>query len=231
MDGTGDCFGAATNEHAERDHEMRAALFGIQAVARALHEHRDRLPSADIDQLALTIESEARRLQLMLEPPAKRHTAFDLSEAILPAIIMISALGVVVRNTVPIGTWVNGCREDTAQAVLALLNNARIHARTEVDVRLELHPGSTTLYIEDRGLGIPPTAGRGRFKRGRSGAGSSGSGLGLFIAQRLMVDQGGSLSVGPRVGGGASCTLHLPTSTSGLLAEQPQVALHPAGVR
>ncbi|HZX53781.1 MAG TPA: HAMP domain-containing sensor histidine kinase [Ilumatobacteraceae bacterium] len=231
MDGTGDCFGAATNEHAERDHEMRAALFGIQAVARALHEHRDRLPSADIDQLALTIESEARRLQLMLAPPGKRQTTFDLGEAILPAIVMISALGVVVRNAVPIGTWVKGRREDTAQVVLALLNNARIHAGTDVDVRVESQAGLTTLYIEDRGPGIRRPAGRDKFKRGRPGAGSPGSGLGLFIAQRLMVEQGGSLTVGSRVGGGASCTLHLPTSTSGLLAEQPQVAARPAGVR
>ena len=101
MDGTGR-FGA--DELMERDHELRAALFGIQAVARALHEHRDRLPSADIDQLALAIESEARRLQLMFEPRAKQHTVFDLTDAILPAIIMTSALGVVVRNTVPTGT-------------------------------------------------------------------------------------------------------------------------------
>src|SRR3954463_5222824 len=158
MDGTGGCFGAATHEHAERDHEMRAALFGIQAVARALHEHRDRLPSADIDQLALAIESEARRLQLMFEPPDKKHIVFDLADAITPAIIMTSALGVVVRNTVAAGTWVEGSREHTAQVVLALLDNARVHAHSEVDIRVTSRQGLTTLYIEDRGVGITSTA-------------------------------------------------------------------------
>jgi signal transduction histidine kinase len=208
----------------ERDHEMRAALFGIQAVARALHEHRDHLPSADIDQLALAIESEARRLQLMFEPPAEQRTVFDLTDAILPAIIMTSALGVVVQNTVPTGTLVEGSRELTAQVVLALLDNARVHARSEVDVRATSRKGFTTLYIEDRGIGIPTAAGEPVFKRGRPGAGSSGSGFGLYIARRLMEEQGGSLTVARRPGGGASFGLHLPTSVDRSFEELPQVA-------
>src|SRR5881398_3016766 len=110
MEDRGVCFGAAMDELAERDHEIRAALFGIQAVARALYETRDRLRSADVDQLALAIESEVRRLNLMLDPRVKQTTVFDLGDAILPAIIMVSALGVVVRNTVPVGTWVRGHR-------------------------------------------------------------------------------------------------------------------------
>lgn len=227
MDG---CFGAGTNELMERDHELRAALFGIEAVAGALHAHRDRLPSADIDQLALAIESEARRLQLMLEPRANQRTIFDLADAILPAIIMTSALGLVVRNTVPTGTWVQGCREDTAQVVLALLDNARVHAGpSEVDVRVAMRGGMTTLHIEDRGQGI--TRGQAMFKRGRPGEQSSGSGLGLFIARRLMVDQAGSLTMTPRPGGGASFALRLPTSPSGSSHERSRVALHPAVVR
>jgi signal transduction histidine kinase len=214
----------------ERDHEMRAALFGIQAVARALHEHRDRLPSADIDQLALAIESEARRLQLMFEPPAKQHTVFDLTDAILPAIIMTSALGVVVRNTVPTGTRVEGSRELTAQVVLALLDNARVHARSEVDVRATSREGFTTLYIEDRGLGIPAAAGEPAFERGRRGAESSGSGLGLYIARRLTEEQGGSLTVARRPGGGSSFGLHLPTATDGSFEQLPQAARRHAAV-
>jgi len=228
LNGSGSCFNA--DELMERDHEMRAALFGIQAVARALHEHRDRLPSADIDQLALAIESEARRLQLMFEPPAKKHIVFDLADAITPAIIMTSALGVVVRNTVAAGTWVEGSREHTAQVVLALLDNARVHAHSEVDIRVTSRQGLTTLYIEDRGVGITSTAGQATFERGRPGADSSGSGLGLFIARRLMEDQGGSLTVARRAGGGTSFGLHLaaPMSESSEdlsgVARQPVVA-------
>jgi len=231
MEGTGVSFSAATDELAERDHEMRAALFGIQAVARALYESRDRLRSADVDQLALAIESEVRRLHLMLEPRPKQTTVFDLGDAILPAIIMVSALGVVVRNTVPVGTWVRGNREDTAQVVLAVLDNARIHAQSEIDVSVRSRGGFSRLWIEDRGPGMPPTTRRAMFKRGRHSAQSPGSGLGLFIGERLMAEQGGLLSAAPRPGGGTPFVLQLPTEIVSSSEEHPQVVTQPAAVR
>ena len=161
MDRTGRYRGAGTDELLERDHELRAALFGIEAVAAALNEQRDRLPSGDVDQLALAIESEARRLRLMLAPQAKQRTTFDLAEAIRPAILMTRSLGVVVRDAVPTGMWVQGCRDDTAQVVLALLDNARVHAApSAVDVRATLRGGTTTLYVEDRGPGITRIGGQ-----------------------------------------------------------------------
>jgi signal transduction histidine kinase len=212
------------HELLERDHELRASLFGIEAVALALNEQRDRLPSGDVDQLALAIASEARRLRLMLAPRAKQRTAFDLAEAIRPAILMARSLGVVVREAVPAGTCVQGCRDDTAQVVLALLDNARVHAApSEVDIRATSRAGTTTLYVEDRGPGITGDGGQAMFERGRPGA--HGSGLGLFIARRLMVELGGSLRVDPRPGGGASFALSLPSSSSGSTERLPAVAL------
>jgi signal transduction histidine kinase len=235
---------AGTDEHLERDHELRASLFGIEAVAVALNEQRDRLATGDVDQLALAIASEARRLLLMLAPPARQRTAFDLAEAIRPAILMTRSMGVVVRDAVPAGMWVKGCRDDVAQAVFALLDNARVHAApSAVDVRATSHEGTTTLYVEDRGPGIVgigglPTAKRGRprasssgSKRGRPRASSSGSGLGLIIARRLMFDQEGSLTVDPRPGGGASFALGLPSSLSASSKRLPRVGARPAVVR
>src|SRR5258706_14839765 len=103
----------------ERDHELRSSLCGIEAVATALCEQRDRLPSEDVDQLALAIASEARRLRLMLSPLPKQHTSFDLAEAIRPAILITRSLGVVVRDAVPAGMLVHGCRDDVAEVALA----------------------------------------------------------------------------------------------------------------
>ena len=214
MSRSGGYCAAGTDEHLERDHELRASLFGIEAVAVALNEQRDRLATGDVDQLALAIASEARRLLLMLAPPARQATAFDLAEAIRPAILMTRSLGVVVRDAVPVGMWVTGCRDDVAQAVFALLDNARVHAApSAVDVRATSDGGTTTLYVEDRGPGIVGIGGQPTLKRGRPGAPSSGSGLGLIIARRLMVDQG-SLMVDPRPGGGASFALGVPSAPS-----------------
>lgn len=214
-----------TDERVERDHELRASLFGIEALAAALDEQRDRSPSGDDDHLALAIASEARRLRLMLAARNTERAAFDLAEAIRPAVLMTRSLGVVVHNSVSAETWVHGCRDDAAEVVFALLDNARVHAaRSAVDVRATTRAGTTTLYVEDRGLGFTSIGGRPIFKRGRRGAHSPGSGLGLFIARRLMVDQGGSLTVGRRAGGGASFAMSLPSSPPASSERSPLVA-------
>ena len=216
----------------ERDHELRASLCGIEAVAVALNEQRDHLACSDVDQLVLAIASESRRLRLLLAPQAKQCTTFDLAEAIGPAILMTRSLGVVVRDTVPTGMFVQGCRDDLAEVVFALLDNARVHADpSAVDVRARLRKGTTTLYVEDRGPGITRIGCRPTFKPGRPGMQSSGSGLGLFIARRLMIDQSGSLTAHPRPGGGASFALSLPSSPPDTLEQLPRVALQPAVVQ
>jgi signal transduction histidine kinase len=224
--------GLDSDELLEREHELRASLCGIEAVAVAMNDLRDRLRSEDVDQLALAIASEARRLRLMLVPQAKQRADFDLAEAIRPAIIMTCSLGVVVCDAVPAGMWVHGCRDDVAQVVFALLDNARVHAASSaVDVRATDRGGITTLYIEDRGPGMKGISGKATFMRGRRGAQSPGSGLGLHIARRLMVDQGGSLTVNPRLGGGASFMLTLPSSPSASPECLPRVAQQPAVVQ
>ena len=145
MDRTGGYRGLSTDEILEREHELRASLCGIEAVAVAMNDLRDRLRSEDVDQLALAIASEARRLRLMLVPQTKERADFDLAEAIRPAIIMTASSGVVVRDAVPTGMWVHGCRDDVAQVVFALLDNARVHAaRSAVDVRATDRGGITT---------------------------------------------------------------------------------------
>ena len=232
MDGTGVYRGLGADELLERDHEFRASLYGIEAVAVALNEQRDRLPSGDVDELVHAIASEARRLRLMLASGPKQRTTFDLAEAIRPAILMTRSLGVVVREALPAGMWVQGCRDDLSQAAFALLDNARVHAAASaVDVSATVHKGTTTLFFEDRGPGITLIGGQSMFKRGRRGVQSSGSGLGLFTARRLMVDQAGSLTVGPRPGGGASFALSIPSSPSDSSERLPWGAPQPVVVR
>jgi signal transduction histidine kinase len=196
----------------ERDHELRASLSGIEAATLALVDQRDRMSSGDVDQLALAIASEARRLRQMVAPRPAERTSFDLAEALRPAILMARCSGVVVRDVVPSGLWVYGRRDHLTQVVVALLDNARVHAApSPVDIRVARSDVSATLYIEDRGPGIAHIGSSQMFRRGRRGAQSSGSGLGLCIARRLMVAQAGSLKVESRYGGGTSFALTLPS--------------------
>ena len=226
MDGTGGYPVAGADELLERDHELRASLSGIEAATLALVDQRDRMSSSDVDQLALAIASEARRLRQMVAPRPTQRTSFDLAQALRPAILMARCSGVVVRDAVPSGLWVYGRRDHLTQVVVALLDNARVHAApSPVDIRVAWSDVSATLYVEDRGPGIAHIGSSQMFRRGRRGAQSSGSGLGLCIARRLMAAQAGSLKVEPRYGGGASFALTLPSCPAAAISGVAEPAI------
>ena len=132
----------------------------------------------------------------MLDPRAVQPAVFDLADAIRPVITSFRTMGLDVRVAVPCGIEVEGRRDDTAQVVFTLLDNARKHAAmSAVELRVAVCGEATTLYVEDDGIGITSDLGERLFERGVRGDASAGRGLGLFIARRLMIDQGGSLDV------------------------------------
>lgn len=224
-----DANGSSTEwllDAAERDHELRASLYGIEAAAAALNsvgqEHQATA------ELAAAIAAEARRLRAMLQPQPQQLADFDLVEAVRPVVVMARALGVVVQEDLPNSMWVHGRHDDTAQVAFSLLNNARLHAGSSaVEVRVSRNRGTATLYVEDRGPGIYAYVGASLFTRGRSRPQSPGSGLGLFIARKLMLEQSGSLTYRRRPGGGASfgitLPLALPAATRHTVISDPNV--------
>ena len=215
MDPQGPFSQTAADALDERDHELRSALSGIEAVARGLNRQHARLTIRQVDELTHAIAAEARRLRTMLDRTSGQPRAFDLADALRPVIACARSSGLEVRSSIPRGIEVEGRREDTAQAALILLDNARKHAApSAVDVRATVCGRATTLYVEDRGTGVGGLLDERLFERGVRGDGSSGSGLGLYIARRLMVEQGGSLSVSARPGGGASFALAFGSAPS-----------------
>ena len=228
MDPKGALGGTRTDARDERDHELRAALFGIEAVAQGLHCQHDRLTTQQLFVLTAALAAEARRLQSLLAPPADQPTVFDLAEAIRPVITSFRASGLDVRFAVPCGIEVAGRRDDTAQVVFTLLDNARKHAAmSAIDVRATVRGAATTLYVEDDGIGISSALCERLFERGVRGDGSAGRGLGLFIARRLMAAQGGTLDVEPRPCHGTSFALGFrsaPTSSHARIHSIPLLA-------
>jgi len=193
---------------AERDHDLRAALFGIEASAEGLSRYRERLTPRQFDQLVAGLAAEVRRLRSLVDGFGTASGHFDLVDAIDPVIASARASGLDVRLSVPHGIQVIGRRDTTAQVVLGLLDNAREHATgSPVRGRASVSCDAVTLSVEDRGTGIPGPSPERVFERGVRGDESVGSGLGLFIARRLMTEQGGSISARSRPGGGASFAL------------------------
>ena len=187
----------------EREHELRAVLLGIEASAEGLSRHRARLTRAQSDELAAGLAAEVRRLRSLLAGHLTALGTFDLAAAVGPVIVCARAGGLGVRSSLEPGIEVHGRSDSAAQVVMALLHNVRVHAApSPVAVRASVHGGVASLYVEDRGKGVAGLRRERMFERGVRGDDSVGSGLGLFIARRLMTEQGGSITMHSRPGGG-----------------------------
>src|SRR5688572_2318565 len=71
---------------AERDHEMRAALFAIEVAAAGLSRHRDRMTARQVDELMDGLVAETRRVRALLHGGEARSTSFDLAESLAPVL-------------------------------------------------------------------------------------------------------------------------------------------------
>jgi two-component system, OmpR family, sensor kinase len=198
---------AVDERAAEMRHEAQSALLGIAAAASGLTRHRI-LTAQQIDELSNGLAAEASRLWVLFDEDTVQPATFDLYAAIAPVLTCARARGLDVRSSVQPGIEVAGSPDSTAQVLVALLANAERHAPgSPVDVRVSTSAGAVTLYVEDRGPGVPDALGERVFERSERAVGSHGSGLGLFIARRLMGEQNGTIWVEPRTGGGSSFVL------------------------
>ncbi len=202
----------------ERAHEARSALAAIEGATRTLEHYRDRLPSETQQALSTAVSGEIRRLQRLVsvEDSAGEVGPFSIAESIAPLIANERARGVVVDLRVPGDLNVIGLAAATEQVLQTLLDNARRYAPdTPVTVRAEQEDTWVVVRIEDRGPGVPPEQREAIFRRGVRGDHAlevSGSGLGLYVAAKLMREQGGELWVDDRPGGGASFAMALPAA-------------------
>jgi signal transduction histidine kinase len=125
----------------------------------------------------------------------------------------------LVRTLPPGAAWVMADRDALEQAVLNLLDNAIKYAATgrRLAVSLEARESTWQVIVEDQGPGIPPTQREKIFQQFHrlddtlTGP-SAGFGLGLSIARRLVVDQGGTLVCEATSGAGARFVITLPAT-------------------
>jgi signal transduction histidine kinase len=193
---------------ADLDHELRAALFGIEATAQGLGRHREQMPSWQVDELMAGLLAEIRRVRILFDGSAVTPSTFDLGDAIRPVVACARTSGLDVTFFLPPGVEVDGCRGSAAQVLVAVLDNVRRHAASSpVEIRVTVLDHVVDVVVEDRGPGIPAPLRRHLFERGMCGEKTGGTGLGLHIADRLMTEQDGSISVRPRRGGGTTFVL------------------------
>jgi len=83
--------------------------------------------------------------------------------------------------------------EATRESLANLIDNARRHAATAVEVRVRVERGYLVVQVADDGPGLPSGAEDRAFERFVTLDGRGGTGLGLAIARELARRQGGDL--------------------------------------
>ena len=212
----------------ERAHEARSALAAIEGATRTLEHYKDRLPPETRESLTLAVSVEIRRLQRLVsveEAPADR-TAFGIAHTLLPLVITERARGTTISATISADLQAFGRPGSTAEVVQTLLDNARRYAPdAPIDVDALVEGDRVVVRVGDRGPGVAPEQREAIFRRGVRGEAATdgdGSGLGLYLADKLMREQGGQLWVDGRPGGGASFALALPAAPSAVGGETLQ---------
>lgn len=192
----------------ERLHEINAAIAGIATASRIMHDGSVMAENRRT-QLQHLVESEIARLAEMLWPGESTIGEVDLDEALEPVVMAQRVLGRSVDWT-PSGHVVIGRREDIAEIVTTLLENAAAHAPgSPVWIGTRDLGETLELTVSDVGPGIPPEATTALFTWGESGPGSHGQGIGLSVARRLAQEIGGTLSHVPTNGCGATFAVRL----------------------
>jgi signal transduction histidine kinase len=216
----------------EQVHDARSVIAALSAASLTLTRYGERLQDDQKAMLHSAFTSELARLQHLIDPRERTRTQdFWVDEALFPVLAAERELGTPIAVDLD-RVRAHGNPLDLATVVQNLLVNARRHAGgLGVLVRAERIGREVFVYVQDRGPGIPAADREAVFDRGFRGSSRvEGTGLGLFVARKLMADQGGQLEVEERAGGGASFMISLPRASeqepveqSGQVDDVPQV--------
>ena len=206
----------------ERLHEIRSTVAGITNASRLIHEAK--VPPTTRRRLDENMHKEMARLERLLDnrQPTTPEPV-DLDATIDPLLELHRARG---RRIIwqPTGQVVRGRRDDIAEVLNILLDNAATHGGdTESRIEVTRDEDAVAIRVADGGPGIPPEVRDGIFEWGVRGQHSAGQGIGLNVGRRLLSEQGGSLTLAdPQETGttvrsttGATFVIRLPAARKG----------------
>jgi signal transduction histidine kinase len=205
----------AERDQAQRLHDARSAILGVAGAARLL-AHPE--PSSGIDRQRLQdlVSAELHRLGAILDPGFRSsNRRFRPAEVLEPLILAHRLAGARIQTLIT-DAWALGRPEATATVVANLLANVRTHApgaQIWITVTAE---DSIQIRVEDDGPGSAEGERTLVLQSGVRGsaATAAGNGIGLSAAAQLMADQGGTLALRTRDGGGTCVVLTLQRAPS-----------------
>lgn len=220
----------------DASHELRAPLTAIQGNLELLNRHKS-MPQAERAEALAEMTRETQRLTRLVADllalaradagVSLKHRLIDLDVVVLDA--FRSARQLARGQTLVLDPFepvqVNGDEDRLTQLLLILLDNALKYtpAAGQVTLGLRRSESGTELLVRDTGVGIAPEDVPHifeRFYRADPGRGQNpgGTGLGLPIAQWIVEQHGGTITLESQPGYGTLVCVHLPLPDRSVLA-------------
>lgn len=210
----------------DASHELRSPLSALHTQLDVALAHPEGVdwPATVRGALRDTERIEALAADLLVlarldsDTPGSPREPVDLAEVVAEVVGEPRAAGTVpVHARLEPDVVVRGRHDQITRVVRNLVDNAVRYAETSVDVRVGRDGSVAIVVVEDDGPGIPAAERTRVFERftrlddSRTRS-EGGAGLGLAIAQEVVVGHGGTITVsGPEHGGpGTTVTVRLP---------------------
>ena len=195
----------------EQLHEVRSTLAGVSNANRLLREHP--VGPETRQRLERTIRAELDRIERLLgEGVDFEPGPVDLDETLDVLLESHRARGRTIKWT-PSGASVHGDRDDVAEVLNILLDNAAKHGGgvpSHVDVSHD--SDGIRIAVRDEGPGVPQEMRERIFDWGGRASSAPGQGIGLHIARRLVARHGGSLTLADQDVPGSAFEVRLPAA-------------------
>ena len=200
-----------SREQRERMHELRSTVAGLVSGS-ALIDNPD-VPPETRQRLLASVRRELDRMDRLLAGQTAPSTEIDLSQALGPILDLQRLKGRRVDLHVT-GEVVRGRYDTLAEVLNILVDNAATHGgveRSTVEVARR-DDDTVEITVSDKGRGIPPEQRALIFDWGGRRTDSPGEGIGLNLARRLVVEDGGALRLADHKGPGSSFVISLPAA-------------------
>ena len=205
-------------------HDLRTPLTTIKAVAHELAEADDRVRiiEAEADRLNQFVEDVLDLSKLNAGQAEMKLEVNTVEDLIGAALARVQGLprSRAVKVEIPEGNVIVATFDfvQSLRCLVNLLENALKYSPpgSQVEVRVANESGGVSIAVLDRGPGIDKIDAHRIFEPfvRINDKHTTGAGLGLAIARRIAVAQGGDVRYTPRDGGGSVFTLVLPAGNA-----------------
>ncbi|MCU0816232.1 MAG: HAMP domain-containing histidine kinase [Cypionkella sp.] len=190
----------ARNRAADLAHGLKTPLQALMGDAAQLRDQGEAALAESVEAVALSmqglVDRELRRARIQSDRGVQRAHLRPIVEAVVNVLRRTPAgAGLSWQVDVPATLWLRMDRDDLAEALGAVAENAARHAETRVVIRAVAQGAEARITLSDDGPGAPDVAMESLLMRGfRLDERGGGQGLGLAIVADIVAAVGGSVS-------------------------------------